>query len=62
VRSKEKTLPIAGRASEITRHLVSRTGNYHRRLVKNLLQAGDFTNVSFVSADYDILIDNDLTE
>jgi hypothetical protein len=35
---------------------------YHRKLVRNLVKADELRNVVFVSTNYDILIDNALTE
>lgn len=39
-----------------------RRRGYHRKLVRKLLEAGDLRNVVFISTNYDILIDNALTE
>jgi hypothetical protein len=48
-------------ATVLARRLPRRAG-YHRTLVRNLLLAGELRNVVFVSTNYDILIDNALTE
>lgn len=48
-------------ATVLAKKLPRRTG-HHRRLVRTLAEANELRNVVFVSTNYDILIDNALTE
>ena len=48
-------------ATVLARKLPRRTG-HHRKLVRTLAEANELRNVVFVSTNYDILIDNALTE
>lgn len=63
----------SGRLRAIGRHLVflmakileiklQTTKNIHKKLVNNLISSRDLTNTAFLTTNYDILIDNALTE